>query len=198
MSASYLSNEPTRRGAMAPSGSVSLWTWLAFAAAAIAVAGSLFLSLGLGLKACPLCFYQRAFVMGAAAVLAVGLMVRVPRPGLLSLLALPLAAAGLGVAIFHMWLEYSGKLECPPGVLGLGTAPQQSLAILILLALLLGEDVLAHLQAPAGAAAAVVATVVLGGLLAWGCVASAPPPPQPTAPYTGTFDTCRVPYSPAR
>jgi hypothetical protein len=36
--------------------------------AAVGVGGSLYLSLGLGLRACPLCFYQRSFVMATLAV----------------------------------------------------------------------------------------------------------------------------------
>ena len=44
------------------------------------------------LKACPLCLYQRVFVMGAAAVLWVGLPQRGIPAGILSALAAPLAA----------------------------------------------------------------------------------------------------------
>jgi len=46
----------------------STLTWLAFAASIIVLAGSLWLSMGMNLKACPLCFYQRTFVMGIVAV----------------------------------------------------------------------------------------------------------------------------------
>src|ERR687886_605295 len=106
----------------------SPWLWAALAVALAGLAGSLFLSLGMGLKACPLCFYQRAFMMSLVAVLGMGLLAGAARPGRLALLALPLATAGLGVALFHVSLEVRGKLECPRGVLGLGTAPQQSLA----------------------------------------------------------------------
>ena len=35
--------------------------------------------------------------------------------------------AGFAVAVFHVNLEMNGKLECPAGLLGLGTAPLQSL-----------------------------------------------------------------------
>jgi hypothetical protein len=111
----------------------SIWLWVALGVAAVAVAGSLTLSLGLNLKACPLCFYQRAFAMSALAVLGMGIAAGLGRSGSLAFVALPLAVAGLGVAVFHTWLEGSGKLECPPGLLGLGTAPQQSLIIFVLL-----------------------------------------------------------------
>src|SRR6266704_5012252 len=105
---------------------LSLWLLASLLVASAAVAGSLYLSLGMGLKACPLCFYQRAFAMSLLAVLAVGLFVRSESPGWLGLISLPLAVAGLGVALFHVYLEQTGKLECPEGLLALGTAPKQS------------------------------------------------------------------------
>src|SRR5437588_24591 len=73
----------------------------ALAVAVLGTVGSLLLSLGLGLKACPLCFYQRTFMMSVMAVLGMGLVLGSERPGRLCLLALPLAVAGLGVAMFH-------------------------------------------------------------------------------------------------
>src|SRR5437879_819950 len=100
-------------------------TWAAFTVAGVGLAGSLFLSLGMELKACPLCFYQRAFVMSVFAVLGMGLFAGTPYAGRLSFLVLPLAVAGLGVALFHVYLETAGKLECPEGLLGWGTAPKQ-------------------------------------------------------------------------
>ncbi len=60
--------------------------WLAMALALAGTLGSLALSWGLGLKACPLCFYQRTFVMAAFAILGVGLFVERTRPGLICLL----------------------------------------------------------------------------------------------------------------
>ena len=99
----------------------TLWTWLALLASAAAVAGTLWLSVGMGLVACPLCFYQRTFAMAALGVLVMGLLVG-GRRGPLSLLALPTAVGGLAVAGFHVALEARGTLECPRGVLGLGSA----------------------------------------------------------------------------
>src|SRR5260370_8662109 len=60
--------------------STSGWVWAALLVALIALAGSLWLSMGMGLKACPLCFYQRTFVMAPVAVLVFGLPGRVSRP----------------------------------------------------------------------------------------------------------------------
>jgi disulfide bond formation protein DsbB len=47
---------------------------LALLVAAAAAAGSLYLSLEMGLKACALCFYQRAFAFGLVGVLLTGLL----------------------------------------------------------------------------------------------------------------------------
>ena len=116
------------------------WSCAALLVATIAVAGSLWLSIGMDLKACPLCLYQRAFVMGALAVLVVGRRLGAADFSSAALLALPAAAAATAVAAFHVYLESIGKLECPAGLFGIGTAPQQSLPVLALLtgALLLG------------------------------------------------------------
>lgn len=97
--------------------------------------GSVALSVGLGLKACPLCFYQRTFMFGVLGLLGVARLLgsRVG-PGRAALMALPLVVGGLGVAVFHVSLELNGTLECPPGILGFGTAPKQSLAAFVLVA----------------------------------------------------------------
>lgn len=116
----------------------SRWTWAALLVALVAFAGSLWLSIGMNLKACPLCLYQRTFVMGVVAVLGVGLLTTTRHTGLLNLLALPSAIGGFGVVIFHEYLELTGKLECPAGVLEWGTAPQQSLTALAVLLVFLG------------------------------------------------------------
>jgi hypothetical protein len=162
-------------------------TWLALLASLAAVAGTLYLSIGMGLNACPLCLYQRTFVFGVAGVLAVGLLAGGGRSGFLSLLALPLATGALTVSIFHVYLEATGKLECPAGALRIGSAPQQGLAAIALLVLLLAIDVLA-----AGRAMVALAAIVLGVLLAVGTIASAPKgPPDYTKPVDE--DGCRAP-----
>ncbi len=172
-----------------PSPAAGPYALLATVLAAAAAAGSLWLSIGMKLKACPLCFYQRTFVMAVAGMLIAGLLARVAR-GTLCLLAVPAAAAGFGVAAFHVWLEMSGKLECPLGVMGLGTAPQQSAGLLGLLfvAVMVGARRAVSSLAAAGA-------VILGALMAWGSIASAPPlPPAPAKPYETPMDMCRPPF----
>ncbi len=171
------------------------WAWAALAVAVAGVTGSLALSLGLGLKACPLCFYQRTFAMSLVAVLGMGLFAGAARPGRVGLLALPLAVAGLGVALFHVYLEMAGKLECPQGLLGVGTAPQQSLAAFLALFALLLVDVLRAPRVAGAAWAAPAGALVLGALLAVGSVVANPPPPAPpTKPYDKAPEVCRPPY----
>lgn len=180
--------------ATAPVPRASAWSRAALAVSAAGLVGSLSLSWGLALKACPLCFYQRAFVMGLVAVLGMGWLVRAARPERLSLLALPLAVAGLGVALFHVGLEVAGKLECPAGLFGVGTAPKQSLAVFLTLAALLIADAL---RRPAGvdAWAGLAGGVALGLLLAAAsCTSNPPPPPAPAEPYAKPPDVCRPPY----
>jgi disulfide bond formation protein DsbB len=158
----------------------SIWLWGAMFASLVALAG-------MGLKACPLCLYQRTFVMGVVGVLAVGFFVKELQPKALSLLALPLAVGALAVVGWHEYLEQSGGLECPHGVLGVGTAPQQSLAILALLVALLVIDQLRQ-QRLMG----VLATIVLGGLLAFSAIKSAVPP-IPNYDLAVDEDMCRKP-----
>ncbi len=183
--------EPTRGpGAISAAGiGVSLLVAL------VALAGSLWLSIGMKLKACPLCFYQRTFVMAVVAVLVIGLLSGRRHWGMLNLLALPLAVAGFAVAGFHVYLEGGGKLECPAGVLGVGTAPQQSLAVLTVLLVVVAVGVARSGRAEGQPTVAALAAVVLGLLLGWAAVASSPPmPPAPKQAYTTPLDICRPPY----
>lgn len=162
---------------------------LAALLAVAASAGSLWLSIGMKLKACPLCFYQRTFVMAVAALMVTGLLARMSR-GTLCLLAVPAAAAGFGVAAFHVWLELSGRLECPAGVMSLGSAPQQSAALLGLLFVVLVAGAWR-----AVAPGAVAGATILGALMAWGSIASAPPlPATPAKAYETPMDMCRPPF----
>lgn len=175
------------------------YTLFALAVAAAATLGSLLLSLALGLKACPLCLYQRMLMMAAAAVLGVGLLADPRRWGLLCLLSTAPATAGLSVAGFHQYLVTSGVLECPKGLSGLVAAPLESLLAFAVLSALVLVGAWQGEPARRGRILAPLA-VILGALLAWGAIASAPPlPPAPSAPYdpqTQPLDMCRP--APAR
>lgn len=178
--------------AEADSGRSSIWVWLAAVTSVVGLAGSLYLSLGMNLRACPLCFYQRTFVMGIVGIYAMGLWVPNTRAGLLSLLALPLAVGSLAVAAYHTYLESSGILECPLGVVRLGSAPQQSLALHILLVGFVALDVL-HSRCPFFF---IMAGIVLGGVFAFAGIKATPPAPIPETPYRLPVDEdgCRPPY----
>lgn len=162
--------------------------------AAAGTAGSLFLSIGMSLKACPLCFYQRTFVMATAAVLGIGLLADRRQAGLLCLVSVPLTIAGLGVAAFHEYLVLSNVLECPHALFGLGTAPAQSLVIFAALTATVVAGAWTKRQEWQGTWGT-SAAVVVGALFAWGAIASSPPlPPTPKVPYDSVkqpLDTCR-------
>lgn len=167
--------------------------------AAVGAAGSVYLSVGLGLKACPLCFYQRSFVMAVLVVLALGRFLERSRPGLICLLSVPLAWAGLGVAAFHYYLVVTRVLECPPGLFGIGAAPMQSLVVFLVSAsdVSLGAWYGRHESGRQGAST-LIAAMLLGVVMAAACVKSSPPlPPIPTAAYDPVkqpLDTCRRPF----
>ena len=166
--------------------SLSIWTAAAAFVGLIGLAGTLFLSLGMQLRACPLCFYQRIFVMAVVGVLVLGLFVHGGRPGLVSLLALPAAAGGLAIAGWHNYLEASGIMECPLGVGGLGSAPQQSMAVFALLTLLLFLDLLLNRLWLPGLMA-----LVLGGGFAFGAIQTTPNNPLPRYEIDVNEDMCR-------
>lgn len=186
-----IGNSSTKRALLFQSTAIQL--------AVVGTAGSVFLSMGLGLKACPLCFYQRSFVMAALAVLALGRFLEPSRPGLICLLSVPLAWAGFGVALFHYYLEATRVLECPPGLFGFWTAPAQSLVLFNFLA----SDVTwaawcGRRESERQGASTLIAAMLLGIVLAVACVKSSPPlPPVPTAAYDPVkqpLDTCRRPF----
>jgi disulfide bond formation protein DsbB len=167
--------------------------------AVLGAAGSVYLSVGLGLKACPLCFYQRSFVIAAALVLALSLWLDALGSARACVVALPLASAGLGVAIFHEYLVAIGKLECPPALLGWGDGPIQSLSVFTVLTAGCFVGTWSARRAEGrGALLIILAAVLLGLGAAWACIASAPPlPPSPTQPYDPVrqpFDMCRPPF----
>ena len=144
----------------------------------------------MGLIACPLCLYQRTFVMGVIGVLGIGVLARVKPAGTLPLLCLPLSAGGFATAIFHVNLEFKGALECPLGIGGFGTAPQQALlAQALLLTLLLLDAVRCRGLLPS------LGGVFLGGVFAVALFRTGPPaPPIPEGGYKTPLKTCRPPY----
>jgi disulfide bond formation protein DsbB len=195
MSASTIPDRELSHAPASSSAALVTLIWAPLLVALLALAGSLWLSIGMKWKACPLCFYQRTFVMGVVAVLGIGLLTGQRHRAVLNLLALPLVVAALAVAVFHVYLERTGKLECPAGVMGIGTAPEQSLAVLIVLLVLVAAGVAQSRKVGGPHSAAAGAAVVLGLLLAWGAVASSPPmPPAPTQAYKTELDTCRPPF----
>jgi hypothetical protein len=183
------------------------WTCLALIAALVVSLGSIALSLdlpvtisdksinlGRNLKACPLCYYQRTFAFGAFAVLLIGLCTRARRTGAVGVMALPLAIAGVGIAGFHVYLEYTGKLECPKGLQEIGSAPQQSLAGLSVLTLLLLIDSLRNTSGGSYGVFTIFLALVLGGGFAYGSLETiATPPPLSKEAYDKPPDGCRPP-----
>ena len=163
--------------------------WTSLVAAVVCVAGSLWLSMGMGLLACPLCYYQRSFVMGAMAVLLVGTVSGAADKS--SLMALPVALAGAIIGAQHVRLEWTGKMECPLGLFGAGTAPQQAFAAQALLVLSLLWDVFGG---KVSGLLAAVAGIALAPVLAVACLASvAMPPKPPKEAYDNAPITCRPP-----
>lgn len=168
------------------------WTWAALLWSAGMLAGSLWFSLGMDLKACPLCYYQRTFVMGVVGVLAIGLMTGLRRTAVLPLLAWPLAVGGCGVAGYHVYLELTGKLECPEGFLEMGTVPQQSLAAFAVLLVLLALGGLGDGKRWRTGWAVAASGLVLGMFFAFSGVRSVAPLPAPKdEDLKKPIDTCR-------
>lgn len=182
-----------------PQATSGAWLAVALVVAAAGTFGSVYLSVGLGLKACPLCFYQRSFVMAALTMMLLGGFIERSRPGFVCLLSVPVVWAGMGVAVFHEDLVLTNVLECPPALLGFGTAPAQSLTMFVTLAVVVSAGAwFGRHESPRQGACPLILAILLGTVLAWACVKSSPPlPPSPTAPYDPIkqpLDTCRRPF----
>jgi disulfide bond formation protein DsbB len=174
----------------APVHGTSFWTWLSLLVGLIGLAGSLWLSMGMDLIACPLCFFQRVFIMGVVGVLLAGIFGGARRAGFVSLVALPLTTAGLGIAGFHVYKEYNGELKCPTGVLceayaqikdeptcpkewhEYATPPKESLAIFVLLFLFQSIDVIRSGRWDGFGLSSWLGVVILGGLFTFGLIVS--------------------------
>src|SRR5947207_10972734 len=164
-----------------PNSRPPLPTIAALVAAAVSVAGSLYLSLGMGLIACPLCFYQRAFAFAVLGVLILGVCTRAWRRGYVNLMAFLPAIAGGVIAAFHTYLDVTGRLICPKGILEIGTTAQQSLASFVLIVACLAPGLAHDVRQKAISSAAVAGAIMLGGAFAYGCIVSSPPPRIPPA-----------------
>lgn len=171
-----------------------LWMRCALFTAVIGVIGSLHLSLNMDppLKACPLCYYQRSFIMAVTAILAVGMFMPAVPTGALTALALAPAFAGAYVAGQHTWMVVSGEMECPTGITGKLTAPTESVIVYILLmAFLLGDLYHRRTYVMHGAGA-----LLLGYLFATTSWHATPTMPPRTTPYgkNEILDMCRKPF----
>lgn len=176
---------PDEHGPRAPAGLRVPWPLVLFAAGG--VAGSLALSLVLGLRACPLCFYQRAFACMAFAALALSLHARSNVSVLLGLrIAGTAAVAGGGVAVGQVAQELTLRLQCPPGFGSLGTASQQSLAFFLVL-----TGWLAWLVVRSARWGWIGPGVLGGVLIAASLVAN--PPPTPARGREDPSTTCHPP-----
>jgi disulfide bond formation protein DsbB len=166
----------------------SVAVWAAMLSALVASLGSLWLTIGMDLEAGPLCLCQRTCVLVAVGILAVGLLMRDQIAGRVGAMAMPIAVAALGIGGIQVFLEYTGKLECPKGIMDVGSAPQQAVvaeAILLLFLLLSART----------RAAAAFTSIVMGAVVAWLLFATSPKLEVPTKAYNpGKLTKCRVPF----
>ncbi|MBI2804509.1 MAG: disulfide bond formation protein B [Planctomycetes bacterium] len=169
-----------------------LWTRAALFVAVVGVLGSLHLSLSMDLKACPLCLYQRAFMMSVAAILAFGMFLPSLPTAALSVLALAPAVAGAGIAAHHAYLDATGVLECPAGVTGVLMAPQESLIVFLFLVVFLAGDLFHQKRFVMQGLGA----ILLGYVFYTTCMKGTPKMPPRTVPYPAEqeLDGCRMKY----
>jgi disulfide bond formation protein DsbB len=82
--------------------------WMAFAVAAVSTAGSLYFSEVQNFIPCKLCWYQRIAMFSLALVLLVG---AIRRDRGVRWYAVPLAAAGTAVSVYHYLVEWFPGIE---------------------------------------------------------------------------------------
>jgi hypothetical protein len=170
----------------------TFWTWTALLVALIGSAGTLYMSIGerlefgMDLVPCPCCLYQRTLILAVAAVLLVGLFAGPRRSGYLSVITLPLTVAGLAIAGVQVYKEFNRDIVCPKGALvqldeqfrgkddfhakldDIDSASRESLAIFALLFLIQLVDLLFSAGRGGFGFGGLLASVVVGGLLAAG------------------------------
>ena len=83
--------------------------WIAWAFALVATLGSLFFSEISDFIPCRLCWFQRIAMYPLAVLLLMAAWRRDQRGG--ALYALPIAIAGAGVSIYHIYIEYHPEAE---------------------------------------------------------------------------------------
>jgi disulfide bond formation protein DsbB len=83
--------------------------WIAGGLALVATLGSLFYSEVSDFIPCRLCWFQRIAMYPLAVLLLIAAWRRDARGG--ALYALPIAIAGAGVAIYHIYIEYNPEAE---------------------------------------------------------------------------------------
>jgi disulfide bond formation protein DsbB len=162
----------------------ALWTRCALFVAVVGVLGSLHLSLAMNLKACPLCFYQRAFIMATAGVLAFGTFLPGMPTAALTVLSLVPAFAGGYIAAQHTRMVVTGDMECPEGITGVLAAPAESLVVYVLIVGLLIGDLLHRKQFVMQG----VGAILLGLVFGITCIRGVHPGPQ--VPRPDPLDTC--------
>jgi disulfide bond formation protein DsbB len=81
----------------------SVLSYVAWVIALVSTVGSLFFSEVMGLPPCVLCWYQRVAMYPLVLIIATGIVLRDAR---MRAYALPLALAGLAVAVYHNLLYY--------------------------------------------------------------------------------------------
>ena len=160
--------------------------------AVVGVLGSLHLSLSMDLKACPVCYYQRAFMMSVAAILTFGLFLPGVPTAAQTVFALAPAFAGTAIATLHTYLVTSGDMECPAGITDMLVAPAESLLVYVMLMVcLLGDLFHQRKYVMQGLGA-----MLLGFVFYTTCTRAVPKMDPPTAPYDSSkaLDTCRKAY----
>lgn len=80
-----------------------LLPYMAWATSLLSVVGSIFFSEVMMLPPCVLCWYQRIAMYPLVLILGTGITLR---DGRMKVYALPLAVAGLGIAIYHNLIYY--------------------------------------------------------------------------------------------